>query len=114
MGGISVTEPFKEELKKLQKQDIIASLGMDGTAEWCNSFVLLPKANGKVKLCIDPSRPNQAFIRPVHRGPTLNDIFSKLNNVEYLSLLDVSSGYHNLKLDDILSYLTTFACQFGR
>ena len=24
------------------------------------------------------------------------------------------SGYHNLKLDDISSYLTTFACQFGR
>ena len=49
-----------------------------------------------------------------HRGPTLNDIFLKLNNAKYLSLIDVSSGYHNLKLDERSSYLTTFACQFGR
>ena len=26
----------------------------------------------------------------------------------------MSSGYHNLKLDKKSSYLTTFACQFGR
>ena len=26
----------------------------------------------------------------------------------------MSSGYHNLKLDKRLLYLTTFACQFGR
>ena len=50
----------------------------------------------------------------MHRGPTLNDILSKLNNAQYLSVVDVSSGYHNLKLDENSSYLTTFACQFGR
>ena len=44
----------------------------------------------------------------------LNDIFQKLNNVQYLSLTDASSGYHNLKLNEKSSYLTTFTCQFGR
>ena len=51
--------------------------------------------------------------RPVHRGPTLNDIFPKLNNIEYLALIDVSSGNDNLKLDERSSYLTKFTCQFG-
>ena len=87
---------------------------MDETFEWCNSLILVPKANGKVRFCLDPARLNQVLIRPVHRRPTFNDIFPKLNNVKYLSLTDVSSGYHNLKLDDRSSYLTTFACQFGR
>ena len=66
-------------------------LGIDETVEWCNRFVLVPKPNGKVRLCLDPASLNQAFIRPVNRGPTLNDIFPKLNNVKYLSLIDVSS-----------------------
>ena len=87
---------------------------MDETAEWCKSFVLVPKPNGKVRLCLDPVRLNQALIRPVHRAPTLNDIFTKTNSVKYLSLIDESSEYHNLKLDERLSYLTTFSCQFGR
>ena len=82
--------------------------------EWCNSFIFVPKPNGKVRLCLDPVRLNQALIRPVHRGPTLNDIFLKLNNVKYLSLIDARPGYHNLKLDESSTYLTTFVCQFGR
>ena len=76
--------------------------------------MLVPKANGKVRLCLDPVRLNQALIRPVHRGPTLNDILPKLNNVKYMSMIDTSSGYHNSKLDERSSYLTTFACPFGR
>ena len=104
---------FKEELDHLQKQDIITPLGVDRTAEWCNSFLLVPKANGKVSLCLDPVRLNQVLIRPIHRGPTLNDILPKLNNVQYMSIIDVSLGYHNLKLDERSSYLTTFACPFG-
>ena len=103
-------KPFKEELKMLQKQDIIAPLGVDETAEWCNSFVLVPKANGKVRLCLDQAQLNQAQIRLVHRGTTLNDMLPKLNNVKYLSLIDGSSGYHNLKLYERSSYLLMFAC----
>ena len=59
----------------------------------------MPNADGKVTLCIDPSWLNQALIRPIHRGVTLNDILPKLNNTKYLSLIDASSGYHSLKLD---------------
>ena len=94
--------------------DTIRPLGVDETSEWCNSFVLVPKANGKVRLCLDPAHLNQALIRPVHRGPTLNNILPKLNNVQYMSIIDASSGHHNLKLDKQSSYLTTFSCPFGR
>ena len=75
---------------------------------------MVPKANGKVRLCIDPVRLNQALIRPIHRGPTLNNILPKLNNGQYMSIIDMNSGYHNLKLDKNSFYLTTFACPFGQ
>ena len=80
-------------------------------AKWCSSFVLVPEANGKVRLCLDLACLNQALIRPMHRGPTLNNILPKLNNVKYLSIIDASSGYHNLKLDEKSLFLTTFMCQ---
>ena len=94
--------------------DIIAPLGIDETAEWCNSFVLVPKANGKVRLCLDPAQLNWVLIRLIHWGSTLNNILPKLSNVQYMSIINASLGYHNLKLDKQLSYLTTFACLFGR
>ena len=49
----SLQKPFHVELKRLQKQDIIAPLGVDDTSEWCNNFGLVPKANGNVMLCLD-------------------------------------------------------------
>ena len=50
----ALQKPFKEELKCLQGMDIITPLGVDEMAELCKSFVLVPKANGKVWLCLDP------------------------------------------------------------
>ena len=54
--------------------------------------MLVPKANGKVRLYLDPEALNQALIRPVHRGPMLNDILPRLHNVKYVSIIEVSSG----------------------
>ena len=51
----ALQKPFKEELEWLQEMDTIAPLGVDEMAEWCNSFVVVPKANGKVWLCLDPA-----------------------------------------------------------
>ena len=110
----ALQEPFKEELGWLQEMDIITPLGVDETSEWCNSFVSVPKANGKVRLCLDPACLNQALIRPVHRGPTFNNILPKLNNLQYMSIINGSSGYHKLKLDKQPSYLTTFSCPLGK
>ena len=48
-----------------------------------------------------PCKAQQVLIRSVHRGLTHSDIFQKLNDLNYLSLIDVSSGYQNLELDEI-------------
>ena len=35
---------FREELEWLQEMDVIAPLGVDEMAEWCNSFVVVPQS----------------------------------------------------------------------
>ena len=52
------------------------------------------------------------LIRPKLRGPTVNDILPKLRNMCYRTIIQASSGYHNLKLNKKLSYLTLFASQW--
>ena len=87
---------------------------MDMTSEWCYSFILVCKTNGKAKLCLDLPRLSKTLTRPVHRGPTLNDILPRLPGIKYLTLIYASSDYHNLKLDERLLYLTIFSCPCGR
>ena len=38
----ALQESFKKELERLQELQIIVPLGLDKTAEWYNSFVLVP------------------------------------------------------------------------
>ena len=91
-------QPLTDELKRLQKQQMIMPLDVGETSEWYNSFVLLPKANGKVKVCLDPARVTKLLIKPVHRGPTLNNILPRLTGVNYFTLIDPNSSYHNFRI----------------
>ena len=59
-------KPFKQEMEHLQKKDIITLHWIDEMAEWCNSFVFIPKANAKVRL--DPMQLNHGLIRLIHQG----------------------------------------------
>ena len=43
----ALQKPFKEELERLPQQDIMKPLGIDKIVEWCNSFILVLKPNGK-------------------------------------------------------------------
>ena len=70
----ALQEPLKEEMYQLYKQLIIVLLDVDEISEWCKSFVLVPKANGKVQLCLDVARLNEVLFRHVHWDHTLNYI----------------------------------------
>ena len=60
------------------------------------------------------TRLNKTLITPVHRGPTLNDILLRLAGITFLTLINASADYHDLKLDKKSSYSITFSCPFGR
>ena len=110
----ALQEPLWEKLDRLSKQQIIVYIDVDETSEWCNSFMLVLKANGKVRLLLDPAWLNKVLIRTIHRDPTLNSIQPRFASVKYLTLINTSSGYHKVMLDEQSSYLTIFSCPFGR
>ena len=60
-------EPFKKELEGLQEHQRLAPQGVDKTAEWSNSFAIIPNPDDTVHLCLDPARLNQVLIRPIHK-----------------------------------------------
>ena len=50
-------KPFKEESElTLTARHHNATRCMDGTAEWCNSLVLVPKPNANVRICLSLAR----------------------------------------------------------
>ena len=85
-----------------------------GNTKWHNNFVIVPKPNVTICLCLDPARLNQALIRPEHTGPTIYYIPPKLTNEYYVTIIDANSGSTTWNVISKAACLTIFACQFGR
>ena len=64
-------------------------------------------------MCIDMRVPNKAILRERHPSPTIDDLIQQLNGSSYFSKLDLSSGYHQLELDEESRDITTFVTHKG-
>ena len=49
-------------MERLQEQQIIGLLELDETAQWCNSFAIVPEPNGTACLCMDPAWLNHMLL----------------------------------------------------
>ena len=73
----------------------------------------MKKANGKIRLCLDPTHLNKWIIRPRHSAKLVDDILHNLNGAKYFSVVNSTSSFFNHKLDEESSKLTTFGIPFG-
>ena len=76
-------------------------------------MVTVVKPN-KLQICIDPKDLNKAIKRPNYQMLILDEILPNLANAKVFSVLDAKDGFHQVKLDESSSYLTTFWTPFGR
>ena len=108
----AVGKRLKEELARLEKLEIIEKV-MKPT-EWVNSMVVAEKADGSIRLCLDPRELNEAIVRPHYPVPTFEDITARLHGHQVFTKLDARSGYWMLELTESASDLTTFNTPEGR
>ena len=54
-------EPLKEELRRMEEMGVIRKV--DQPTDWCHPIVIVPKQNGKIRLCLDLTKLNIAVKR---------------------------------------------------
>ena len=111
---ISMKDDIKRELDDMAAQGIIAKVKEGEPTAWVNSLVYRRKANGSLRICLDPKDLNKAIRREHHVTTTLEEILPKLSGAQVFSIVDVKCGYWNVELDEESTYLTTFNSPFGR
>ena len=106
-------EPLKAELDELVKEKILHKVDISEPIEWLNSFVCVKKANGKIRLCLDPTHLNKWIIRPQHSSKLVDGVLHKLNGAKFFTVVDSTSSFFSHKLDEESSKLTTSGTPFG-
>ena len=104
---------LSKELQRLEDMGIIEDV--QGPTTWASPIVCFPKPNNpeEIRMCIDMRVPNKAILRERHPSPTIDDLIQQLNGSSYFSKLDLSSGYHQLELDEESRDITTFVTHKG-
>lgn len=82
--------------------------------DWVSPIVIVPKKDGKIRVCLDPIQLNKAIQREHYQLPTRDEIHAKFKDAHYFSKLDARTGFWQMKLDQNSSKLTCFNTPFGR
>ncbi|CAC5389777.1 unnamed protein product [Mytilus coruscus] len=109
---IALQERLKSEIERMEKLGIVEKV--EHPTEWVSSIVIVEKADGKLRICLDPKDLNRAIKREHFILPRQEEITAKLAGAKYFSKLDASSGFWNIKLDEESSNLCAFNTPFGR
>ena len=111
--AFAARERDKAELNWLKAAGIIAPV--TEPAKWVSPLLVVPKANGRVRLCMDPIHLNPAPRRVPYTMPTFTDILPKLQKVKVMSSVDAAEGLiFHCELDYESSLLTTMETPYGR
>ncbi len=104
-------DPLKEEIGRMVEEGILVPV--NDLADWVSSMVTVVKPN-KLRICIDPKDLNRAIKRSHYPMPTIEEVATKLSNAKIFSVLNVKSGFWQVRLDEESSMFATFNTPFGR
>ena len=80
---------------------------MTEPTDWCSVLSIVPKKNGKLRLCVDLRKLNQSVKCESYTLST-NDFLPSLSKSKFYSVPDTSRGYWQIPLSSESVKLTTF------
>jgi plasmid maintenance system killer protein len=108
----ALRKKVRQELDRMEKLGVIKRIHTP--TKWVNSMVVAIKPNGKLRICLDPRDLNQAILREHYPMPTIEDVLTRIPKAKVFSVLDATSGYWQIELDEESTELCTFNTPFGR
>ena len=110
---VAMKEKFKRELQSMEKVGIISKLDRNTPTPWLNSYVIVKKHNGSLRICLDPTDLNKYIIHPVCNSRMLDDVSHQLKDAKYLSVFDATKGFFHLPLSARSRLLTAMLMPEG-
>jgi predicted aspartyl protease len=98
-------QAVEEEIESLKQRGIIRT----STSPWRFGIVVAPKPNGKIRMCIDYRPLNTITIKNAYPMPRIDEILDALGKAKIFSVIDATSGYHQIAMEEDDIEKTAFA-----
>lgn len=104
-----IWSPFVQE-KVMSEVRRMIQLGViePASSSWNNPLVVVPKSNGKLRICLDSRALNKVTIRDSYPLPQINRILSRIRCSKYISSIDLKDAYWQIGLSEASKSKTAF------
>ena len=92
-----VREEVERKLGELLESGIIEEVPERPTG-WVSQLVVIPEADGDIRICVDMRCANQAIVRERQPIPTIKEVLQDLNGSTVFSRVDLKWEFHQISL----------------
>ncbi|MCO5563877.1 hypothetical protein L7F22_017528 [Adiantum nelumboides] len=101
---------IKEEIDKLKEAEFIYEIEH---TDWVSQIVMVHKKNGKLRVCVNLKKVNNATIRDNYPFPIIDHVIERVAGREAYSFLDRFLGYNQLAIKPHDQHKIAFAIEWG-
>jgi hypothetical protein len=98
-----------EQVKSLLKSKIISP----SKSQWASRIILVRKRTGELRLCIDFRNVNEVTEYEEYPIPRIDEILDELSQASIFSILDATSGYYQIEIEENDRPKTAFRWKTG-
>ena len=99
-----------EEVRKLLEADFIREVHYP---DWLANVVMVKKANGKWRMCVDFTNLNKACPQDSYPFPQIDTLVDSTARHQLLSFMDAFSSYNQIKMEEADQKKTSFVTSQG-
>ena len=108
---IPLMQQVRNELDRMERLGVISQV--EDPTEWCAGMVVVPKANGQVRICVDLTKLNENVCRERHQLPAVEQTLAQIAGAQVFTKLDANSGFWQIPLSEESALLTSFITPYG-
>ena len=104
---------FRDEEEGHLKKMLDSGIIVESESDWASPVTLVRKRDGSVRWCVDYRKLNAQTIKDCYPLPRIEDCLDTLAGTQFLSTLDMASGYWQIDIAPEDRHKTAFITRFG-
>lgn len=105
----AMADELREQVSSLLKKGFI----QPSSSSWSSPVLFVRKADGSWRFCVDYRALNQVTQRDRYPLPVISECLDRLTSAAVFSKIDLTSGYHQLRIAAADVPKTAFSCRYG-